>query len=45
LGRTKIAVIHDKGDYGKPLAEGAKKAIDESGKGKVVLFDGLPRGP
>lgn len=44
LGLTKIAVIHDKGDYGKPLAEGAKKAIDESGKGKVVLFEGITPG-
>ncbi len=44
LGRTKIAVIHDKGDYGKPLAEGAKKAIEGSGKGKVVLFEGITPG-
>ena len=45
LGLTKIAVIHDKGDYGKPLAEGAKKAIEDSGKGKVVLFEGITPGP
>lgn len=44
LGLTKIAVIHDKGDYGKPLAEGAKKAVEDGGKGKVVLFEGITPG-
>jgi branched-chain amino acid transport system substrate-binding protein len=44
LGLTKIAVIHDKGDYGKPLAEGAKKSIEDSGKGTVVLFEGITPG-
>jgi len=44
LGFTKIAVIHDKGDYGKPLAEGAKKYIEEGGKAKVVLFEGITPG-
>ncbi|PID76546.1 MAG: branched chain amino acid ABC transporter substrate-binding protein [Deltaproteobacteria bacterium] len=41
LGAKKIAIIHDKGDYGKPLAEGAKKRIEESGKAEVVLFEGV----
>ncbi|MCD6152572.1 MAG: branched-chain amino acid ABC transporter substrate-binding protein [Syntrophobacterales bacterium] len=40
----KIAVIHDKGDYGKGLAEFAKKFIENSGKGKVVLFEGVTPG-
>lgn len=44
LGLKKVAVIHDKGDYGKPLAEGAKKYIEESGKGEVVLFEGITPG-
>jgi branched-chain amino acid transport system substrate-binding protein len=44
LGFTKIAIIHDKGDYGKPLAEGAKKRIEESGKAEVVLFEGITPG-
>ncbi len=44
LGSTEIAVIHDKGDYGKPLAEGAKKKIEEGGKAKVVLFEGITPG-
>ncbi len=41
LGAKKIAVIHDKGDYGKPLAEGAKAHIEKSGKAEVVLFEGV----
>jgi branched-chain amino acid transport system substrate-binding protein len=40
----KIAVIHDKGDYGKGLAEFAKKYIEDSSKGKVVLFEGVTPG-
>ena len=34
----KIAVIHDKGDYGKGLAEFAQKFIEQSGKAEVVLL-------
>lgn len=41
LGAKKIAVIHDKGDYGMPLAEGAKARIEETGKAEVVLFEGV----
>lgn len=44
LGFKKIAIIHDKGDYGKPLAEGAKKHIETTGKGEVVLFEGITPG-
>jgi branched-chain amino acid transport system substrate-binding protein len=44
LKLKKIAVIHDKGDYGKGFAEFAKKFIDESGLGKVVLFEGVTPG-
>ena len=44
LKLKKIAVIHDKGDYGKGLAEFAKKFIEDSGKGKVVLFEGVTPG-
>jgi branched-chain amino acid transport system substrate-binding protein len=40
----KIAVLHDKGDYGKGLAEFAKKFIEESGKAEVVLFEGITPG-
>ncbi len=41
LGYTKIAIVHDKGDYGKGFAEFAKQFIEESGKAKVVLFEGV----
>ncbi len=44
IGAKKIAVIHDKGDYGKGLAEFAKKFIQESGKAEVVLFEGVTPG-
>lgn len=44
LGAKKIAVIHDKGDYGKGFAEFAKKFVEESGKSKVVLFEGVTPG-
>ena len=40
----KIAVLHDKGDYGKGLAEYAKKFIEESKKAAVVLFEGITPG-
>ncbi len=44
LGKKKAAIIHDKGDYGKPLAEGAKKYIEKDGKAEVVLFEGITPG-
>ncbi len=40
----KIAVLHDKGDYGKGLAEYAKTFIEKSGKAEVVLFEGITPG-
>jgi len=40
----KIAVIHDKQAYGKGLAEFAKLFIEKSGKGEVVLFEGITPG-
>jgi len=40
----KIAVLHDKGDYGKGLAEFAKKFLEESGKAEVVLYEGVTPG-
>lgn len=40
----KIAVIHDKGDYGKGFAEFAKKFIEEDGRAEVVLFEGVTPG-
>ncbi|HOF04463.1 MAG TPA: branched-chain amino acid ABC transporter substrate-binding protein [Syntrophales bacterium] len=40
----KIAVLHDKGDYGKGLAEYARTFIASSGKARVVLFEGITPG-
>ena len=44
LGLKKIAVIHDKGDYGKGLAEFAKSFLEASGRAEVVLFEGVTPG-
>lgn len=38
---TKIAVLHDKGDYGKGLAEYVKQFLEESDKAEVVLYEGV----
>ena len=40
----KVAILHDKGDYGKGLAEYAKKFVTDSGKATVVLFEGVTPG-
>jgi len=40
----KVAVLHDKGDYGKGLAEFAKKFLEDSGKAEVVLYEGITPG-
>jgi len=44
LKAKKIAVLHDKGDYGKGLAEYAKKFAEDSKKASVVLFEGITPG-
>lgn len=45
LGLKEIAVIHDKGDYGKGYAEYAKLFLERMGDGvKVVLFEGVTPG-
>ncbi|MDO8723169.1 MAG: branched-chain amino acid ABC transporter substrate-binding protein [Syntrophales bacterium] len=44
LKLKKLAIIHDKGDYGKGLAEYARKFIEASGKAKVVLYEGVTPG-
>jgi len=43
LKAKKIAVIHDKGDYGKGLAEFAKGYFEKEGT-EVVLFEGITTG-
>jgi len=40
----KIAILHDKGDYGKGFAEYARKFIELSQKATVVLFEGVTPG-
>ncbi|MDH4027355.1 MAG: branched-chain amino acid ABC transporter substrate-binding protein [Nitrospirota bacterium] len=40
----KIAVLHDKGDYGKGLAEFAKSFIESSGQAELVLYEGITPG-
>jgi len=44
LKLKKIAVLHDKGDYGKGLAEFAKDFLDKSGRAEVVLYEGITPG-
>ncbi|MFO7597222.1 MAG: branched-chain amino acid ABC transporter substrate-binding protein [Desulfocurvibacter africanus] len=45
LGAKKIAVLHDKGDYGKGYAEFAKQFIEMTPqKAEVVLFEGVTPG-
>jgi len=44
LGLKKIAVIHDKGDYGKGLAEYAKAFLEQTDKAEVVLYEGVTPG-
>ena len=44
LKLKKIAVLHDKGDYGKGLAEFAKKFLEEEPNAEVVLYEGITPG-
>lgn len=44
LKAQKVAILHDKGDYGKGSALLAKKYFDEAGKAEVVLFEGVTPG-
>ncbi len=44
LGAKKIAIIHDKGDYGKGFADFAKAAIEAGGKAQVVMYEGITPG-
>jgi branched-chain amino acid transport system substrate-binding protein len=44
LGARKIAIIHDKGDYGKGFADFAKAAIEAGGKAQVVMYEGITPG-
>lgn len=44
LGAKHVAIIHDKGEYGKGYAEAAKATITKAGKAKVALFEGITTG-
>ncbi len=44
LGAKKIAILHDKGDYGKGFADFAQQFIEAGGKAKIVLFEGVTPG-
>ncbi len=44
LKLTKIAVLHDKGDYGKGLAEFAKTFLEKDPRATVVLYEGITPG-
>lgn len=43
LGIKKVAVLHDRGDYGRGFAEFAKQNLDEKGI-SVVMFEGITPG-
>lgn len=40
----KIAVLHDKGDYGKGLAEFAKAFLEKDDRAEIVLYEGITPG-
>ncbi len=42
LKQKNVAVIHDKGVYGKGLAEFVKTLLEKSDQGKMVLYEGIP---
>jgi len=45
LKAQKVAIIHDKGEYGKGIATIVKEKIEKAGfKDKVVLFEGVTSG-
>ncbi len=44
LGAKKIAILHDKGDYGKGFADFSKQFVEAGGNAKVVLFEGITPG-
>ncbi len=41
---SKVAVLHDKGDYGKGLAEFAKRFLEADSRAEVVLYEGITPG-
>lgn len=44
LKAKKIALLHDKGDYGKGYAEFVRQFVEEDGGAQVVFFEGITPG-
>lgn len=44
LKLKKFVVLHDKGDYGKGLAEFAKRFIEQDKRAELVLYEGITPG-
>jgi branched-chain amino acid transport system substrate-binding protein len=44
LKARKIAIVHDKGDYGKGFADFSKAAIEQGGKAQIVMYEGIQPG-
>jgi len=44
LKAKKIAIVHDKGDYGKGLATFAKGFLEKNDRAELVLFEGITPG-
>ena len=44
LGAKKIALLHDKGDYGKGYIDFSKEFIEKDGRAQVVLYEGITVG-
>ena len=44
LKLAKVAILHDKGDYGKGLAEFAKSFLEKDPRSELVLYEGITPG-
>lgn len=44
LRAEKVAIIHDKGDYGKGFADFSRQFIEEGGQAEIVMFEGITPG-
>lgn len=44
LNADKVAILHDKGDYGKGFADFAQQFIENTGQAEIVLYEGITPG-
>jgi branched-chain amino acid transport system substrate-binding protein len=44
LDVKKIAILHDKGEYGKGFADFSKMALEERGDAEIVIYEGVTPG-